>query len=178
MPYPSEASTVILFGSWFDEQSRAGMNSTITATPLPPTGATTPGAGYTPNLTDTASYAWLKTRTWTTTPLASGLYALPLTANDDPDLTAFGGWQITAQGENPFTVNISVTASTMTVTGRPHDRGRDPVEPGPAAPVGVPHERADLKSDRVGVGLIHGRRRFGSRPDVAVHLGQPHPGVR
>lgn len=113
MPYPSAANVVVLWGSWFDESTRSGMDATLTATPLP---AGTSTGTATPNLTASASWAWIKSRQWHTKPLASGLYALPLLANDDPDLTAFGGYRIDAQGETPFICNVSVTAATTTVT--------------------------------------------------------------
>lgn len=111
MALPGNANRVVVQGFWFDEATGGGNPSTLTFAPVPLSGSTSP------NLTDPTAYAWIKTRTFTITPdPTTGYYAVALLANDDPDLDAFGGWQVTPQGETPFQITVSSSSGTTTVT--------------------------------------------------------------
>lgn len=112
MPLPSNADIVVVRGFWWDEQTRAGMNATVTATPLPPN-SLNPGK-VTPNLVDVTAYGHIKTRKWVTTPnAATGYYAFPLIPPDDPDLSAFGGHLLTFEGETPFPIVVDADAPVV-----------------------------------------------------------------
>lgn len=113
MTYPALADMVIVQHYWWDERTRNGVNASVTFTPktIGSTGT------ITPNLTDAAEKAWIKTREWKVTPDGmTGYLAVPLTPNDDPDLTAFGGYEVAPDGETARTVAIPSSAGTTTVT--------------------------------------------------------------
>lgn len=110
MTYPTNADVVIVQHYWWDDNTRRGVDQSVVFTPVS-------GASPLPNLVDSSAHGWVKTRQWTTKPdPATGYFAVPLTASNDPDLTDFTGYQVQPSGESSFTIAVDVAASTVPVT--------------------------------------------------------------
>ncbi len=115
MTYPAAtANLVVLWGRWWDHLTKAGVDATITATPLLATGQAGSGS---PNLVSLVDQAEIKTAAWSTKPLpGSGLWALPLLPTNDAQFGAFGGYRIQAGSEPPFIVEILENTPTMVMS--------------------------------------------------------------
>lgn len=108
--YPANADTVIVQHYWWNDATRAGVNATVSWTPI-----AAAGGAANPNLVDATSKGWVKTQTWVSRPdPTTGYMAVPLTASNDPDLTGFAGYQVAPQGETSFTIAADDAAATAT----------------------------------------------------------------